>query len=129
MKQVHSVTTPRGYAPAGPWWALGSAVPRPMALRRRPARDAGASASMGARPGPSWSWLRALAAVLGGVWFVATLPIRLAFGILALLGRLTGIAIGFLLMVVGMFFLAGPFFLIGIPLFLVGIVLTLRCLD
>jgi hypothetical protein len=125
MKQVQSIPTSRGYAPAGPWWAFGSAVPRPMAWRRRPARDAAASPGTG----PAWSGLRAAMVVLAAVWFVVTLPIRLVFGILALLGRLAGIAVGFLLMVVGMFFLAGPFFLIGIPLFLVGIVLTLRCLD
>ena len=51
------------------------------------------------------------------------------FWAIAWLGRLTGIAVGFALMVAGMFFLAGPLFLIGIPLFLVGLVLTLRCLE
>ncbi len=76
-----------------------------------------------------WSWLRVVAMGFLALWFIVTLPIRLVFWTLALLGRITGIVIGFSLMVIGMFFLAGPFFLIGIPLFLVGIVLTLRCLD
>jgi hypothetical protein len=68
-------------------------------------------------------------AALGIVWGLVTLPFRLAFRLIALLGRLAGIAIGFSMMVVGMFFLAGPFFLIGIPLFCIGLILTLRCLD
>ncbi len=83
----------------------------------------------GTEPTAAWSWGRALLALIAGTWFVATLPIRLAFWLMAWLGRLAGIAVGFSLMVAGMFFLAGPLFLIGIPLFLVGIVLTLRCLE
>ena len=67
--------------------------------------------------------------IVAATWFLVTAPFRLVFWVIALLGRITGIAIGFGLMVAGMFFLAGPFFLIGIPLFLVGLVLTLRCLD
>ena len=78
--------------------------------------------SCGRRGGPWWR-------LCGAAWFLATLPLRLAFWIIAWLGRLTGIAIGFSMMVAGMFFLAGPFFLIGIPLFLIGLVLTLRCLE
>jgi hypothetical protein len=77
----------------------------------------------------AWSSGRVVVALLAAAWFLATLPFRLVFWVIAWLGRLTGIAIGFALMVAGMFFLAGPFFLIGIPLFLVGLVLTLRCLD
>ena len=60
---------------------------------------------------------------------MVTLPFRLVFWLIAWLGRLTGLAVGFSLMVVGMVFLAGPLFLIGIPLFLIGLVLTLRCLE
>jgi hypothetical protein len=68
-------------------------------------------------------------ALLGAIWFTVTLPFRLIFGILAWLGRVTGIVVGFVLMVVGMALLAGPFFIVGIPLFVIGLVLTLRCLE
>jgi len=52
-----------------------------------------------------------------------------AFWLIALLGRLTGVILGFLLMVVGMALWASPLFVVGIPLFVIGLVLTLRCLD
>jgi hypothetical protein len=77
----------------------------------------------------AWWWGRAVLGLFAAVWFLATLPFRLVFWVLALLGRLAGIALGFALMVAGMFFLAGPLFLIGIPLFIIGLVLTLRCLE
>jgi hypothetical protein len=77
----------------------------------------------------AWWAGRAVLMMLGAAWFLVALPFRLVFWLIALLGRITGIVIGFSLMVAGMFFLAGPFFLIGIPLFIVGLVLTLRCLD
>ena len=57
------------------------------------------------------------------------LGIGLVLGLIAWLGRLTGVVVGFVLMVVGMALLAGPLFIIGIPLFIIGLVLTLRCLD
>jgi hypothetical protein len=63
------------------------------------------------------------------LWFVTTLPFRLLFWVIAWMGRLTAVVLGFALMVVGMALWAGPLFFIGIPLFLVGLVLTLRCLD
>ena len=68
-------------------------------------------------------------ALLTVLWFVAALPFRLVFWTIAWMGRLTAVALGFSLMVVGMALWAGPLFFIGIPLFLVGLVLTLRCLD
>jgi hypothetical protein len=77
----------------------------------------------------AWWWGRAVLGLFAAVWFLATLPFRLVFWVLALLGRLTGIALGFALMVAGMFILAGPLFLIGIPLFIIGLILTLRCLE
>lgn len=77
----------------------------------------------------AWWSGRALLAILGAAWFLVTLPFRLVFWLIALLGRITGIVVGFSLMVAGMFFLAGPLFLIGIPLFAIGLVLTLRCLE
>ncbi len=77
----------------------------------------------------AWWTGKSVVALLGAAWFLVALPFRLVFWLIALLGRITGVVIGFSLMVAGMFFLAGPFFLIGIPLFLVGLVLTLRCLG
>ena len=62
-------------------------------------------------------------------WFTVTLPFRLIFWIIAWMGRLTAVVLGFSLMVVGIALWAGPLFFIGIPLFVVGLVLTLRCLD
>jgi hypothetical protein len=123
MKQVQSGTTRPLLA--GRWWTIGSGSPRPMALGRRRS----SAVLDGSGPTAAWSWGRAVLALLAGAWSVATLPIRLSFWLIAWLGRLTGIAVGFTLMVAGMFFLAGPLFLIGIPLFLIGIVLTLRCLE
>jgi hypothetical protein len=81
------------------------------------------------RPVPSWSWGHLVVSLLAAAWFLVALPFRLVFGTIAWLGRLTGVALGFVLMVLGMFFLAGPLFIIGIPLFIIGLVLTLRCLG
>jgi hypothetical protein len=67
--------------------------------------------------------------VLAALWFVITLPFRAVIWIIGLLGRLTGVILGFLLMVVGMALWAGPFFIVGIPLFIIGLLLTLRCLG
>jgi hypothetical protein len=67
--------------------------------------------------------------LLAVLWFVATLPFRLVFWMIAWMGRLAALVLGFSLMVVGVAFWAGPLFFLGIPLFLVGLVLTLRCLD
>ncbi len=72
---------------------------------------------------------RLIVGILAAIWFVITLPFRLIVGIIELLGRLTGIALGFALMVVGVALWAGPFFIIGIPLFIIGLLLTLRCLG
>jgi hypothetical protein len=71
----------------------------------------------------------ALGAILRAIWFVVTLPLRLLFWTIAILGRLMGVLVGFSLMVIGIALWAGPFFLIGIPLFLIGLVMTLRCLE
>ena len=125
MKQAQSGTARSRLA--GRWWAIGSDSPRPMAMgRRQPSAGLGDSGPLAEC---SWSWGRAVLALLAAIWFIATLPFRLAFWIIAWLGRVTGILVGFALMVAGMFFLAGPFFLIGVPLFVIGLVLTLRCLE
>jgi hypothetical protein len=68
-------------------------------------------------------------ALFRAVWFLVALPFRLVFWTIAWLGRMTGVVLGFLLMVVGVALLAGPLFILGIPLFVVGLVLTLRCLG
>jgi hypothetical protein len=77
----------------------------------------------------AWLWRELLASSITAFWFVVTLPFRLIFWLIAWLGRLTAVLLGFALMVVGMALWAGPLFFVGIPLFLVGLVLTLRCLD
>jgi hypothetical protein len=123
MKQVHSGTTRSPLA--GRWWTLGRAAPRPL----KPAGDRFADDFRGMYPAPSWTWGGAIVGLLRAAWFVVTLPFRLVFATIALLGRLTGLALGFILMVVGTAFLPGPLFLIGIPLLFIGLVLTLRCLE
>jgi hypothetical protein len=67
--------------------------------------------------------------VLMALWYVITLPFRILIWFIGLLGRLTGLIVGFSLMVVGMALWAGPFFIIGIPMFIIGLLLTLRCLG
>jgi hypothetical protein len=123
MKQVHSGTTRSPLADR--WWTRGRAAPRPL----KSAGDRFAGDFRGMDPGPSWTWGGAIVGLLRTAWFVVTLPFRLVFATIALLGRLTGLALGFTLMVVGTAFLPGPLFLIGIPLLLIGLVLTLRCLE
>jgi hypothetical protein len=76
-----------------------------------------------------WAWGLTLLALFGSLWFLITLPFRLVFWAIAWLGRLTGAALGFSFMVVGIALVAGPLYIIGIPLFLVGLVVTLRCLE
>src|SRR5262249_54790342 len=123
MKQAQSGTT--SPVLAGRWWAVGSGSPRPMGRRRRRP-----SAGLEALPSTTARSLgRAGLAPPAAAWVGPAPPFRLVFWVMAVLGRLAGIATGFTLMVAGMFFLAGPFFLIGIPLFLIGLVLTLRCLE
>ncbi len=67
--------------------------------------------------------------MLGAIWTVVTLPLRLVLGAVELLGRLTGLVLGFALMVVGVALSASPFYIVGIPVFLVGLVLTLRSIG
>jgi hypothetical protein len=67
--------------------------------------------------------------MLGAIWTIVTLPFRLLIGTVELLGRLTGLVLGFALMVLGVALGAGPFFAIGIPLFIIGLLLTLRSLG
>lgn len=68
-------------------------------------------------------------AVLGTIWAILTFPFRLIGWVVDLLGRLSGLLIGFVLMVLGVALGASPLFMIGIPLFIIGLVMTLRCLG
>jgi hypothetical protein len=124
MKQAQSSTTRSGYTgrAAGPWWTHG----RPATRIHKPRFDPDFH-PMGSRQ--SWSWGGAIVGLVRAVGFLIALPFRLVFLTIALLGRITGLVVGFLLMVVGTALLPGPLFLIGIPLLLVGLVLTLRCLE
>lgn len=123
MKQVQSDTT------LDHW--IGYGKPRGTSARRWRRRVDSleiAGVPDAARP-QSWSPTGILLTFLGVSWLAISLPFRLIFRLLALLGRLTGIILGFLLMVVGMALWASPLFIVGIPLFVVGLVLTLRCLE
>jgi hypothetical protein len=85
--------------------------------------------ALGIKPPSSLSVGQVVMTLVTAVWFTMTLPFRLIFWIIAWMGRLTAVVLGFSLMVVGIALWAGPLFFIGIPLFVVGLVLTLRCLD
>lgn len=76
-----------------------------------------------------WSVGRLFLNLLQVVWFLLALPFRLVFRLIAWLGRIIALLLGFSFMVVGMALWAGPFFWIGVPLFVTGLVLTLHCLD
>jgi hypothetical protein len=81
------------------------------------------------KPTKLWSVVTVLMQLFTVTCFVIMLPFRMLFQLIAWLGRLAALLLGFCLMVVGMAFLAGPFFWFGIPLFVVGLLLTLRCFD
>lgn len=68
-------------------------------------------------------------ALFGTLWWVVTLPFRLVIGLVEWFGRLTALALGFALMVVGVALWASPLFVVGIPVFVVGLLVTLRSLD
>ena len=112
MRQVHSPLPRYARAPA-----------RPTRDRSWPVED------RAPRTDPFNPVIAVIVAPVSAVWFLVTLPFRLVFGAISLLGRLTGVAVGFTLMAVGMAFCAGPFYLIGVPMFVIGLVLTLRCLG
>ena len=123
MKQAQSETTV--YRPVSSWWVGESGKVRG---RRRADGPVGAGIRQPERAS-RWSVARVVLTLATALWFVVTLPFRLVFWVIAWLGRLTAVVLGFMLMVVGMALWAGPLFFVGIPLFLVGLVLTLRCLD
>lgn len=67
--------------------------------------------------------------MFGIICSVITLPFRVLIAVVELLGRLTGVFVGFGLMVVGAALSASSFFILGIPVFVIGLVMTLRCLG
>ena len=67
--------------------------------------------------------------MLGMIWTIVTLPIRLVVGILDFLSRATGLVLGFALMVLGVAVGAGPSLALGVPIFVIGLLLTLRSLG
>jgi hypothetical protein len=67
--------------------------------------------------------------MLGVIWSILTLPIRLLGWTVDFLSRLTGLGIGFALMVLGVALGAGPSMVLGIPVFVIGLLLTLRSLG
>jgi hypothetical protein len=82
-----------------------------------------------ARAGVGFHPARVVGAGVGLVWWILTLPFRILLGLFRLLGRLSGVLLGFTLMVIGMALFAGPLFIVGVPMFIIGLLLTLRCLG
>ena len=92
----------------------------------------------GRRPlrGATGRWLAApppqrdvLGLLFGTIWAILTLPFRLVFGIVGLLSRLTGLTVGFSMMVAGAALSAGPLAMLGVPLFVVGLLMAMRSLG
>ena len=67
--------------------------------------------------------------MLGMIWSIFTLPIRILGWTADLAGRLAGLGVGFVLMVLGVAIGAGPSVAIGAPIFIIGLLLTLRSLG
>ncbi len=67
--------------------------------------------------------------MLGVIWTIVTLPVRVVVWVLDFLGRATALALGFALMVLGVALGAGPSLILGVPVFVVGLVLTLKSLG
>jgi hypothetical protein len=67
--------------------------------------------------------------MLAAIWSIITFPFRILAWVVEVLGRLAALIVGFLLMVIGVAFLAGAFYALGVPLFIVGLLLTLRALG
>lgn len=89
------------------------------------------------RPARAGRWLDAPAVprrdpldlIFGTIWMILTLPFRLVFGIVGLLGRLAGLTVGFSMMVAGAALSAGPLAVLGVPLFVVGLLMAMRSLG
>lgn len=63
------------------------------------------------------------------IWTILTLPFRLIGWAIETLGRITTMAIGFVLMVLGIALSASLLFPLGIPLFLIGLILAVRATE
>jgi hypothetical protein len=66
--------------------------------------------------------------MLGAIWWVLTLPFRIIGWVIEMFGRLVAVAIGFVLMVVGVALCAASLLPLGIPTFLIGLILALKSL-
>jgi hypothetical protein len=75
-----------------------------------------------------WAWTEICLGVLASFVYLITLPFRLIFWVIAWVGRLAALLLGFSLMVVGIALWVGPLFFLGIPLFLLGLLLTFKSL-
>ena len=67
--------------------------------------------------------------VLRGLWWLLLLPFRLIAWLIGLLGRMGGVFVGFVLMMLGVALAAGPLVILGVPLFVLGLLLTIRSLS
>ncbi|MDE2508226.1 MAG: hypothetical protein KGM43_13510 [Planctomycetota bacterium] len=67
--------------------------------------------------------------VLHGLWWLVLLPFRLVAWLIGLLGRMGGVFVGFVLMMLGVALSAGSLIILGVPLFILGLLLTIRCLS
>ena len=67
--------------------------------------------------------------MLGALWSIITLPFRLIAWVVEWVGRMTGVVLGFALMVGGVALCSGAFLPLGVPLFIIGLLLTLRSLG
>ncbi len=76
-----------------------------------------------------WAWTEICLVVLASLVYVITLPFRLIFRVIAWVGRLAALLLGFSLMVIGIALWVGPLFFLGIPLFLLGLLLTFKSLG
>ena len=67
--------------------------------------------------------------MLGMIWSIVTLPIRILSWTAGFASRLAGLVVGFGLMVLGVAIGAGPSLALGAPIFVIGLLLTLRSLG
>ena len=96
---------------------------------RRPLRGAAGRWLARRAPAPAAPRRDAFDLLFGTIWTILTLPFRLVFGIVGLLGRLTGLVVGFSMMVAGAALSAGPLAMLGVPLFVVGLLVAMRSIG
>src|SRR5271170_7750344 len=101
MKQAQSETAE--YRSANSWWLRSSPAPGRWQRTDKPT----ASSLREMERSYSWSIGRVFLALLQAAWLLLILPFRLVFWVIAWLGRITAIVLGFSLMVVGMALWAG----------------------